>query len=152
VIGPVRADAESLGRELHGAQLHVGAFHEVPREQPEHQVVARLHRGQERDHAIERPGAVHPRPEVRTQRDEIALQHDRHTRIDGGVVEAFQPHRLSHDQLVGLAAVPVGRRPRGPERGDERRLHRGPARPIGLQQRAVNVEEDDLRDVHRRAR
>src|SRR2546425_10557630 len=53
--------------------------------------------------------------------------------------------QLAHDLRVGLAVEAVGRdRPRRARLSQQRAMDRSPARAVGPQQSAVNVEEDEL--------
>ena len=81
VVGAVRAEREPVEGEVHGRELRARALDHVPREQPEHEVVGRLHRVDEWPHAGQELRAARGVREGDAQVLEIARQDGVHAVI-----------------------------------------------------------------------
>ena len=81
---------------------------------------------------------------------EVEQDQTLHLRVDVLIGVALEPHDIAHDLLVGLSVVPIRGIARGPEGFAQRPLHRGTAEPLGVEQRAVNVEKNESHDLVRK--
>ena len=133
VVGPEGADAEALGRDLHGAQLHAGALDDIAGEEAEQQTLVPLDGVEQRKHAGQRAGVSGVGAEVVAQVAQVGGDDGVHRRVDLGVGDALEAHRLADDQFVGLAAVAIARGAGGAKGRDERTLHRAATGAVGEQ-------------------
>ena len=87
---------------------------DVAGEQAEHDVLARLERVEQFEHAREQLHAVVVAFELRHEFHEVAREHVIHALVHVVVGESLEPHRLADDLLVRLAVVPVAGGPLEP--------------------------------------
>jgi phosphoglycolate phosphatase-like HAD superfamily hydrolase len=142
----VKLRAVSLAPE----RFVLGAFEYVAGQEPEHEVVRGFDRIDEFVDAGQRVRVATAAREFITEPREIQRDHTVHPRIDLGVAEAFEAHRLAHDQLVRLAVVAITAGSGRAERRLECGLHRHTARAVREQQRTVDIEQNDR--LHERER
>jgi len=150
VVRPECADDEPLGRDAHRGELGVRAGPDVAREETEHDVAAGLERVEQLAHAGKDVVALLDVGELRLEQGEVALEHLVDPRVDLAIRDAGVAHQLAHDLRIRLPVEAVIVRAAVSEVLFERTEDRAPAGPVGPEDGAVDVEQNEA--AHARGR
>ncbi len=131
-------------------QLYARAGLYVTCEQAEDDILARLERIEQLDDAIEWTHVELPTLRAFAQSFEIDPDQLLHPRIDVLIGVSFQAHNVSHDLLVGFSVVPVRRIAGRAEDRSQRPPHRCASESVGIEKRAVDVEQNEPHDLVRK--